>query len=315
MADSSRQYLNRELSWLEFNGRVLEEARDPANRLLERVKFLGITGSNLDEFFMVRVGGLQHLLEEGQNRFDPAGLTTTRQLAEISRRTHQLVAEQYACLLEDLEPQLAAAGLRRLGVDQLDPRQQQHIEQVFTHEVFPVITPIACRSAGRFPLLPGLGVNLLVRLAPARRRARKARFAVIAIPRRVNRLVSLPAETGYAYVLLEEIVRAFVDRLFPGESVAECVPFRITRNADLSVREDLAGDLLRRMRQVLDARKRSAGVRLEIGATVSETCLGYLRDTLGVRADAIYRIPGPLGLSAFRDLPRVPGFDQLKDEP
>ena len=315
MAPRTQPFLNRELSWLEFNARVLEEALDPTVPLLERLKFLAITGSNLDEFFMVRVGGLQQLLAEGKNRFDPAGFTTNRQLREISRRTHQLVTDQYACLLNQLEPAMDQAGIRRLAIDDLTPAQAAHIESVFEQEIYPVITPMAVRSGARFPQLTGLSVNLLARLAPARKTSRTPRFAILPVPKRLNRLVALPADRGYAYVLLEDVVAAFTDRWFPGESVLECVPFRITRNADMSVREDLAADLLRQMRSVLEARKRSSCVRLDVGATISPGSLGFLQKALNVRPDHVYHLPGPLDLTAFFALAKMTGFDEHKDQP
>ena len=136
-------FINRELSWLAFNRRVLEEALDPSLPLLERLKFLAITSSNLDEFFMVRVGGLQILAGQGSEKPDPSGLTPAEQLAELSRIVHQMVADQYACLLEDLEPKLAAAGIQRRKMDELSPEQDTYVEGLFEHELYPVITPMA----------------------------------------------------------------------------------------------------------------------------------------------------------------------------
>ncbi len=315
MRESVPQFLNRELSWLEFNSRVLEEATDPGVPLLERLKFLAITGSNLDEFFMVRVGGLQQLLEQGKHTFDPAGLTTAQQLQEISRRTHRLVADQYGCLLHELDVLLQAAGIERLAPAQLAPDQHEYLERVFENEIYPVITPIAVKSAAKFPLLPGLGVNLLARLAPVKLASRKHRYAVIPVPRRLNRFITLPAKGRHTYVLLEDVIAAFAHRIFPGEPVLECVPFRITRNADMAVREDQANDLLTQMREVLDARKRSACVRLEVSDRVTRTAVTFLKQLLRVREDLVYLAPGPLDLAAFSALARLPGFDDFKDRP
>ncbi len=311
---ATAQFLNRELSWLEFNARVLEEALDPGVPLLERLKFLAITGSNLDEFFMVRVGGLQQLLEQGKNTFDPAGLTTSRQLQEISRRTHQLVADQYGCLLHELDVLMKAAGIERLAASQLDPAQHEYLERTFDNEIYPVITPVAIESAAKFPLLPGLGVNLLIRLAPVRVASRRHRYAVVPIPRRLNRFITLPAKGRHTYVLLEDVITTFAHRLFPGEPLLECVPFRLTRNADMTVREDQAGDLLGQMRGVLDARKRSACVRLEVNDHITTTALRFLRTALHVREDLLYLVPGPLDLAAFSALARLPGFDDCKEQ-
>jgi len=309
-------FLNRELSWLEFNRRVLEEAMDQSVPLLERLKFLAITSSNLDEFFMVRVGGLQQLLEEGKNRFDPAGMTTRQQLAEISARTHQLVAEQSGCFLQDIEPKLAAAGIRRLAPEQLNPEHAEYLERLFDREIYPILTPRAVRSPADVPLLTGLGLELLVCLKPAVASSRKPRFAIVTLPKRLGRFITVPVRRdGYDYILLEDVVGMFQDRLFAGEAVSECLSFRITRNADLMVREDLAGDLLAQMRGVLDARKRSGCVRLEVSERASKTALSFLKGALKVDAAQVYLIPGPLDLTAYRELAAIAGFEELKYEP
>jgi polyphosphate kinase len=306
--------LNRELSWLEFDRRVLEEAMDPSVPLLERLKFLSITSSNLDEFFMVRVGGLQQLLAEGKNRFDPAGMTTRQQLTEISVRTHLLVAEQAACFLQDVEPKLAAAGIRRLTPEQISPENIEYLERLFDREIYPILTPRAIESPADFPLLTGLGLDLLVRLKPAST-LRKPRFAIVTLPRRLSRFITVPVrKEGYDYILLEDIVGIFKEKLFPGEAVVECVPFRITRNADLTVREDLAGDLLGQMRGVLNARKRSGCVRLEVSQHISKTAHSFLKSALKVNQDQIYMVHSPLDLSAYRELANAAGFDHLKYE-
>jgi polyphosphate kinase len=314
MGRAEPRFLNRELSWLEFNQRVLEEARDPSNPPLERLKFLAITGSNLDEFFMVRVGGLQQLLEQGKNAPDPAGLTTEDQLAQISWRTHRMVAEQQACL-RAIEPLLAAGGMRRMAMEDLSPEQTQQVAHTFDHDVFPLLTPLAATAAA-FPRLPPHGVCLGVRLvAAAGRRGRKPRVALVPIPRSVNRFLSVEVDRGWACVLIEEVVRAHIGRLFPGETVLEVVPFRITRNADMEVREDQAGDLLEQMRRVLDRRRESACVRLELSSGASAEFRAFLKEALAVPARDLYESDGPLDLSAFLGLAALPGFDRLRDAP
>ena len=315
MPDTDIPLLNRELSWLEFNSRVLEEARDATVPLLERLKFLAISSSNLDEFFMVRVGGLQMLLGEGKNSPDACGLTTAQQLAEIGRRTQKLVADQYECLQKELEPALVEAGIRRARMESLSAEQRDHIERVFDRDLFPVITPIAIESPETFPLLPGLSVNLLVRLEPAQDAPQEPRFAVMPLPKTLARLISVPDAARYTGVLLEDVVAAFVTRFFPGEAVTECVPFRVTRNADLAVREDQAGDLLAHMREVLDARKRGNCVRLEADERVSEPSLSFLKDTLKVSDEEVYKVPGPVDLTVFWSVVRLPGFDTLRETP
>jgi polyphosphate kinase len=309
-------FLNRELSWLEFNRRVLAEATDPSVPLLERLRFLSITSANLDEFFMVRVGGLRQLLNEGKNVFDPAGMTTREQLVEICQRTHQLVAEQCACFTQDIEPKLADAGIRRLAPEQIGPEYAEYLERLFDREIYPIITPRAVESPTDFASLTGLGLELLVRLRPATVNSRKPRFAIITLPKHLSRFITVPVQQqGYDYTLLEDVVSMFRETLFPGESVVECVPFRITRNADLIVREDLAGDLLSQMREVLDARKRSGCVRLEIGRAISKPALSFLKRALEVADDQIYHIDGPLDLAAYREIAGRTGYENLKYEP
>jgi polyphosphate kinase len=315
--DKTRQlFLNRELSWLEFNRRVFEEATDPSIPLLERLRFLSISSANLDEFFMVRVGGLHQLLNEGKRAFDPAGMTTREQLTEISRRTHEFVAGQCACFLQDIELKLASAGIRRLTPEQIGPEYAEYLERLFDREIYPIIAPRAVESSADFASLSGLGLELLVRFRPATISSRKPRFAIITLPKRLSRFVTVPVQQqGYDYTLLEDVVSMSKEALFPGEVVLECVPFRITRNADLIIREDLAGDLLSQMREVLDARKRSGCVRLEVGRSISKAALSFLKQVLEVANDQIYHISGPLDLAAYREIAGRAGYENLKYEP
>lgn len=253
-ATAPSNYLNRELSWLEFNQRVLAEACDASVPLLERVKFLAITASNLDEYFMVRVGSLQMLLAQGSTVPDPSGMTPERQLQAISARTHRMTVEQYQCFLETLEPQLAEAGIRRVRREALHPRQSKLLEQLFDDEIASVLTPMAVTSSDNFPLLINQSMNVCVQLAPAMDDPKKKpRFAIVPFGRSTSRFVTLPSDGGYEFMLLEDVIGIFVERFFPGETIRECVPFRITRNADFSVREDLAPDLLAEMEEVIEA--------------------------------------------------------------
>ena len=315
MADTIPRFINREQSWLGFNRRVLDEAMDESIPLLERLKFLAITSSNLDEFFMVRVGGLQILLDRKEPKTDFCGLTPAQQLAEISRQTHRMVEEQYGCFLNIIEPELARAGIRRLQMKDLTPQQDVYVERLFEHEIFPLITPMAIEPDDPFPLLPGLRVNVFVRLKQRRTSDDSPRFAVVAMPKGMARFITIPTDEGYHYIPLEEVVAAFLDRLFPGEPILEGVPFRITRNADMSVREDQAGDLLEEMKEVLTERKQSACVRLEISDAVSSVSLGFLKNALEIDEEDVYRIPGPLDLSSYFRIATMAGFEKLKIEP
>jgi len=307
---------NREMSWLEFNRRVLDEALDPSNPLLERLKFLSITASNLDEFFMVRVGGLQQLVKQGKAGPDNSGSAPDRLLGDISSRVHAMVETQYRCFLDDIKPKMRGAGIRRLLMNDLTAEVHEYLEGVFEHELLPVVTPIALRDIRDLPQLPGLTVMLLVRLKAAEKsESRKNRFAVVLVPKKLSRFITVPIEEGHNYCVVEDVVREFIDRLFPGEPVVEVVPFRITRDADMGVREDLAGDLLSRMKDVLIARKQSSCVRLEVSDAVSKTSLATLHQLFEVGNDQTYLIPGPLDLAAYFGIARMTGFDDLREKP
>lgn len=306
-------FFNRELSWLEFNQRVLEEACDKDNPLLERLKFLAITGSNLDEFFMVRVGGLQILRSRRVTKRDPSGMTPLQQLKAISERTHQMAADQYRCLLDELEPALAAEGIRRVRPSEMTDRQAEGAEQVFEDEIYPILSPIAVSIGDDLPLLPNQRLTMCVRLTGDN--DHPWRFAVIPFGNYSRRFLTLPSVGGYAYVLLEDLVEAFVERFFPGEQIIECTPFRITRNADIAIRDDTASDLLADMQELLAARKTSDCVRLEIAGRVSPETLAFLQQALQVDPSYVYRAPGPLALSDFMQLANISGFDQLKNKP
>ncbi|MGZ7065898.1 MAG: polyphosphate kinase 1, partial [Candidatus Aminicenantales bacterium] len=307
-------FINRELSWLAFNRRVLEEALDSALPLLERLKFLSITGSNLDEFFMVRVGGLQQLFEQGRQKPDFSGLTPSALLKEIGRLTRQMVDDQYGCL-RDLEGRLAAAGIRRAREEDLTSSDDKFLERLFTNEILPVVSPIAITPDRPLPVLAALRVNLLVRFRQSAGAKAESRSALISLPKGLARFITLPIEDGYHFVLLEDVVTRFVGRLFPGETVLDSVAFRITRNADMAVREDKAADLLADMKEVLVERMNSACVRLEVAEKASAAAVELLRTTFDVPGDRVYRVPGPLDLSAYFRLAGMPGFETLKNEP
>ncbi len=308
-------YIDRELSWLAFNQRVLAEAQDERVPLLERLKFLAITGSNLDEFTMVRVGGLRLLGEPGGTGPDASDEPVDARLEAIVHSMRLQVEAQYDCYLEDIEPGLAAHGIRRLGPGDLTDDQAAGVESRFDEELSSVLTPIAIESARRFPLLLGLNMNLLVRRGPAPGSKARQRFAVIPFGRVVSRIVTLPTDEGYAYMLLEDALTACIARFFPDEPVRECVPFRITRNADIAIREDSSPDLLSGMEAVLDARRESSCIRLEIAADASAASRKFLVSALGVREEQLLSIPGPLDLSAMMRLANIRGHDHLKYKP
>ena len=310
----SSPLLSRELSWIEFNCRVLEQAEDVSLPPLERLKFVAITASNADEFFMVRVGGLKLLQRQGEGRPDPAGLSVADQLSNISARMHSMVERQHVCLQKDMEPLLRKGGIRRLRMEELNAAQLRHVEALFDDFIFPVISPVAVKLDDEFPLLAGLGIALYVRLEGTAEEG-GSRHALVAVPKGLARFLTLPGEAGFSYILLEEVIRTYVGRLFPGVRVLECAAFRITRNADMGVREDLAGDLLEQMREVLTERKESDCVRLEIEKRASKEALAFLKSALKVEDSDIYAVPGPLDLGAFFRLAGLSGYDAMKIEP
>lgn len=315
MARITAKYFNRELSWLEFNQRVLEEAADPQIPLLERLKFLAITSANLDEFFRVRVGSLQTLASEGVTLPDPSGMQPLQQLAAIRRRVRQMTDDQCRLYREDLEPALSAAGIRRLQPNELNAVQRRVLKQVFEDELYAVLTPMAVTAGKDFPLLVNQMLNVCVRL---KHRAddpeKRPRFAVIPLGWALSRFIPLPTEAGYGYLLLEEAVAQFVEQFFIGNTVLECIPFRITRSADVSVEEDHAADFLAEMKLVLEERRSSHCVRLEIIEQAGPEMLAFLREALDVEAEGVYTLPSPLDMSAFFRLSERPGFDNLKYE-
>ncbi len=313
--DTASTYINRELSWLEFNQRVLDEASDPTIPLLERLKFIAITAANMDEFFMVRVGGLQILTDRGVTKPDPAGMTPAEQLAAIRLRVRRMTADQYACFMNEIEPGLAEHGIRRIRPGQMNERQSQAAAQVFLSDIYPIFSPIATTSEDDFPRLINHTLNVCVRLAPNPELGPQERFAVIPCGRGARRFLTLYSEGGYAYMLIEDAIDMFVAQYFPGEEVLESSPFRITRNADIAIRDDTASDLLADMQDLLDARKTSDCVRLAIAATASPEMLAFLQQTLNVPDEDVFKQPGPLALSDFMELTALNGFDQLKYEP
>lgn len=306
---------NRELSWMEFNQRVLAEAQNPEVPLLERLKFLAITSSNLDEFFMVRVGGLQMLMDEGSQKKDPSGMTPLRQLREVSSRVRKMVEDQYACFVRELDPKLREVGIHRLMLGVLTDRQKEYADQFFDREVYPVMTPTALTEDSQVPLLANRGLHLAVRIKRPddAKEPEKFRHAFIPIGQSLGRLLRLPATSGHAYMTMEDVVAGHIERFFPAEEVVETVAFRITRNADLSLREDQAADLMAQMAAILTARKRSDCVRLEIQAGASRSMRDFLQATFSVDDLFTYDILGPIDLSAFMDFSRLAGFDHLRD--
>jgi polyphosphate kinase len=314
MSEQQNRLVNRELSWLEFNQRVLDEALDPDVPLLERLFFLTIVSSNLDEFFMVRVGGLKLLVEGGVSKRDPAGFTPKEQYRQVCERSQQLIEDQYRCYRDMIEPALATHGIARRTVQQLSPQQLLFLTNYFETELFPIITPMAVDPGSTFPLLGNLKLYIFVVLKPPAPK-RKPVYAMIPVGPGLERVVQVPEDGDrYNYVLVEDVIGANLDRFFPGYEVMAQAPFRITRNADFSVEEEFAVDLVREMQKVLRHRKTAGCVRLEIAASASVDVRETLSNMLDLSNNDLVRIDGPLDLTGLRDLMDIEGFAPLRYE-
>ena len=307
-------FLNRELSWLEFNGRVLEEATDPQNPLLERLKFATIVANNLDEFFMVRVAALKNALAEGDTAPDVAGLTPGQQLQQIAERAHAMVDRLYEGLLAEILPGLAERGIKIARLPDLEGAPRAALARYFREEVLPALTPLAIDSSRPFPMLAGLSLNLAILLAPAPGEV-DPRLAVVQVPARLPRLVRPALLEGTTYVLIEDIVRAELAALFPGQEIREVAVFRVARDAELDFDDEGGRDLLEVIEEELKNRRRSGIVRLEIEAGVGEEMLDVLADRLSVGPEDTYRIKGLLDVRALFALVDLPSLEDLRDPP
>ncbi len=304
-------FFNRELSWLDFNQRVLEEAKDLLNPLLERLKFLAITASNLDEFFMVRVGGLQLLRKAGKRQPDVAGLTPKMQLDAIRKRTRQMIEEQYDCYLNGLESALAGRGIQRIKPDALNGEQEQVLARLFAEEIYPVLTPVAVQSGLPCPAIQNLALYMLIHLAPENG-DQADRYAILPLGQPFGRFSTLPAGNGHAFILIEDVIKKHLNRWFTGLKVIESAVFRVTRNADIALYEDETSDLLSGMTSILEERRSSHCVRIEIEASASRPAQQFLCDLLKTDPSDVFRIKGPLNLKDFMPLSWIEGFSELK---
>ena len=306
----AEQFINRELSWLEFNQRVLEQAKRTDTPILEQVKFLAITASNLDEFFQVRVGGLTMARRSGTSIKDLAGLTPSQQLSLIRKRAQEMSAEQYRILGENLAPELAKNGLVHLEPKDLTPEERVGVDDYFSSFVFPMLTPLALESSQHAIALPPLQIVIAARLESPE----ETRYAFVPIPINISRFISVPREEGEGFVMLEDLVRFHLGDLFPRESITGTALFRITRNTDIAVDEEDASDLIVDMKEVLSARRFSATVRLQLRAGAPRDITRLIQELTGTGPGDLYRVPGPLALSEFMQLALRPGYDHLREK-
>jgi len=302
-------YLNRELSWIEFNRRVLEEAKDPRHPLLERVKFLAIFSSNLDEFFMIRVSGLKDQVTAGVTNTPPDGMTPAEQLMAIRERVLPLMQEQRHYFYTEIIPALAAAGIHLLRYEQLTAQERDRLRAYFQAEIMPVLTPLAFDPGRPFPHISNLSLNLAVIV---RSPQGTEHFARIKVPNTLPRLI--PLEEGRRFVWLEEVIAGNLSFLFPGYEVVEAYTFQVIRDADIEIQEDEAPDLLETIEQGLRQRHFGPVVRLAVDAAMPERLVALLRENLEVGPEDIYPLQPPLGMSSLMSLTSLNRPD-LKDPP
>ena len=316
----SDKYINRELSWLEFNQRVLEEARDRSLPLFERLKFLSITASNLDEFFMVRVASLKDMVHAGYKKTDIAGMTPSEQLERISERTHAMVDMQYSTYKRGLIPALKQEGLTVIGEhEELSEEEAAAVDTYFEEMVYPVLTPMAFDSSRPFPLILNKTLNLaaLVR-KKGEKKDDEAEFVMVQVPSVLPRVVELPESSDEEgkpirkVILLEEIVERNIQKLFLNYEIISAHPFRIMRNADFELDEDDTEDLLEEIKKQLKKRRRGEVIRLEIEDKTDKRLLKILKKEVEIENDDIYMINGPLDLTFLMKMYGLEGFDRLK---
>ncbi|CAN5304636.1 polyphosphate kinase 1 [soil metagenome] len=313
---------NREISWLEFNRRVLEEALDENTPLLERLKFLAIFSTNLDEFFMIRVSGLKEQIAEGISSPSPDGMSAAEQLREIRELVQPMVEQQAKCLREEVLPQLAENGIEICAYNEVSSSNKKKLDDYFLKNVFPVLTPQAVDISHPFPYVSNLSLNLGLVVEPDKTVNHgklehlydQSRFVRIKLPPNIPRLIAVNDEET-KFTLLGELVAANVRHLFPNMNPGECYLFRLTRDADLELRDDEAGDLLRTMELELHHRRKSSfPVRLEVTASMPEKIIRRLTDSIGMTDEDVYQIDGFLNIP---DLMRFYSIDRpdLKDKP
>ena len=304
-------FINRELSWLEFNHRVLEEGICDDLPLLERLKFMAIVSSNLDEFFMIRVAGLMQQRAAGIRQHDPSGLTPGQQLAAVSRRVHRMVAEQ-ADGIRTVLGLLRKHGLDLVELQDWTAAQRTFLQAHFTAELLPILTPLAVQELTPPPLVGGLGLNLALLLRSRQGDQASERIVVVPVPRQTPRFITLPSADGLHLARLEDVIGACAPAMFPGSELLCGAVFRITRDADMPIEDDDAADLLRTIEQALRDRRRQAAVRLEIPLGADPRLRSWLIQWLDLRGDDVYDVPGLLDAAALMEIATRPGFEKLK---
>lgn len=318
--DSPELYINRELSMLDFQWRVLEEARDPENPLLERVKFLAIVDSNMDEFFMVRVGGLRMQRDAGIVAMAADGMTPAKQLAAIRKESLKLMEECRRCLKEELLPQLHQAGIRIISYRDLTSRQRETVDDYFDEIIFPVLTPLAVDPGHPFPHISNLSLNLAIQLQA---KDGSRHFARLKIPPSLPQLVPVKRSSGgmrrdgtvphsHLFVWISHVIMANLHKLFPGIKVLEAHQFHVTRNADMEIQVLEAQDLLDSVEESIRKRRFGTVVRLLVHKTMPDHIRNFLIENIKVEPNDVYSLSGPLDLTCLMQLTKIERHD-LKD--
>ena len=307
-------YVNRELSWLDFDYRILEEARDKSLPLFERLKFLSITASNLDEFFMVRVASLKDMVNAGYTKPDLSGMKPSEQLEKIGEKTHRLVEMQYSTYNRSLIPALKANGLRVISHHEELTEEEGHlVDEYFKENVYPVLTPMAVDSSRPFPLVHNKSLNLAALLKKKDGDEEEdLDFALVRVPNVLPRLVEITTGEDRAVILLEEVIERNIQSLFLNYDIITAHPFRIMRNADFTIDEEDAEDLLKEIQKQLKKRQWGEAIRLEIEENADKRVLKRLKKELDIHSSDIYEISGPLDLTFLMKMYGLDGFDGLK---
>ena len=309
--DSPAYYINRESSWLAFNRRVLEEAEDHSNPLLERLKFLSITASNLDEFFEVRVAGLVQQIEDGYTESGPDGLSLNEERELISQETHRFVEDQYRCWNDELRPAMAERGIRILGLNELDSTARSFVEEYCERELDPLLTPVTVDPAHPFPRVINKALCLAF-LLRRRRRASLAYIGVVTVPRALPRLVRLPSEETDDFIFLADLVAFHASQMYRGYDILSSAAFRVTRNSNLYVQEEEARSLLESVRTELHNRRKGDAVRMEIEADADPEVVEGLRTNFELDPWQVFPTNGPVNLSRLFNIYEQVDHPELK---
>lgn len=309
-----KYYKNRELSWILFDRRVLSEAYDKSIPLMERLKFLSITASNLDEFFMIRVASLKDMVHAGYKKKDIAGMTAREQLEEVTQETHKLVEDMYKVYNKMLIPKLKENGLIVVSrYEDLTAEEEKWVDKYFMDNVYPVLTPMAVDSSRPFPLIRNKTLNIGA-LVKKKNGDGEIEFATVQVPSVLNRLVEIENASSRKIILLEEIIEKNIYKLFLNYEIVTAGPFRIMRNADLTIDEDEAADLLKEIEKQIKKRQWGEAIRLEIEAEMEPRLLEILKRELEIEESDVYKIDGPLDLTFLMKMYGLDGFEALREE-